>query len=493
MTWTTNFKQGVDVPPWHWLQQCPVTIQPGSSFCYDGNRYLYFAVQSGSATAGTASTSQLYAFDTWSNGWGLLATLTSGNQGMNCVYDANRNMVYITTGAALTSWQAYNPNATAVTVCATSCAARTVTTMAPILPAAASTGSGFALPSWGNMTSGGTLNGVWNDPQPAIAAAAGGSTTNVKTATNQFTPTMLGMQVSFTSGVNAGKKAVITAVGSGTSVTVAPALTGTPGAGDTFQIQLPVGTASSATASTLVDSTQTWTTNQYGNSDVVITSGTGSGQRRRIASNTATTLTLAGAVTGNSNTGNWSVTPDATSVYQIQPSGDFLYFASANGTATVWKLDLSQTTGAAWAGLTVAPAALSGGSNLLHLKGAGAFYLTTLRGSATATMYNYAIGPNTWSTPTTLFGVETFTTGSSYDYLEGHRKLFITKEAQSRCYTLDLTSGILYTGPSVPYAVPIASDGQDVIHVTTANGVEWLYSIKRGGSTFYRVPIEWGD
>jgi len=70
------------------------------------------------------------------------------------------------------------------------------------------------------------------------------------------------------------------------------------------------GTATSATSTTLVDSTQTWTTNQYENFIVYILSGTGAGQKRTIASNTATTLTVSTA---------WTVTPNTTSTYNIRP------------------------------------------------------------------------------------------------------------------------------------------------------------------------------
>src|SRR6185312_10462203 len=80
------------------------------------------------------------------------------------------------------------------------------------------------------------------------------------------------------------------------------------------------GTASSATGTTLVDNTKSFTTatityadgqTAIGLSgwDLQIVAGTGNGQRRKITSNTATTLTVP----------TWTVTPDATSQYQIIP------------------------------------------------------------------------------------------------------------------------------------------------------------------------------
>ena len=71
------------------------------------------------------------------------------------------------------------------------------------------------------------------------------------------------------------------------------------------------GTASSATSTTLVDSSKTWTVNAHSGRRLAIKTRAGSGQARGISSNTATTITLAGA--GNT----WAVTPDATSTYQI--------------------------------------------------------------------------------------------------------------------------------------------------------------------------------
>ncbi len=68
------------------------------------------------------------------------------------------------------------------------------------------------------------------------------------------------------------------------------------------------GTVTSATPTTLVDSTQTWTVNEFANLYVWIVAGTGAGQKVRILSNTSNTLTMATT---------WAVTPDATSEYSI--------------------------------------------------------------------------------------------------------------------------------------------------------------------------------
>jgi hypothetical protein len=69
-----------------------------------------------------------------------------------------------------------------------------------------------------------------------------------------------------------------------------------------------INTAVSATANTLYDSDVTWTVNQWAGREVSIVYGTGIGQTRTIASNTADTLTISS---------NWNITPDNTSRYVI--------------------------------------------------------------------------------------------------------------------------------------------------------------------------------
>src|SRR5262249_17221898 len=59
---------------------------------------------------------------------------------------------------------------------------------------------------------------------------------------------------------------------------------------------------------TLVNSNETWITDAFKGLYVVIIGGTGSGQERKIASNTATTLTV---------TSEWITTPDSSSQYTI--------------------------------------------------------------------------------------------------------------------------------------------------------------------------------
>jgi hypothetical protein len=68
-------------------------------------------------------------------------------------------------------------------------------------------------------------------------------------------------------------------------------------------------TVTNATATSLTDAAGGWLVNQWAGNRVVITAGTGAGQGRTIASNTANTLTITAA---------WVTIPDSTSFYEIR-------------------------------------------------------------------------------------------------------------------------------------------------------------------------------
>lgn len=68
------------------------------------------------------------------------------------------------------------------------------------------------------------------------------------------------------------------------------------------------GTATSGGATTLTNTGKAYTVNAFAGSYLKITGGTGSGQTRKIASNTATVITVTVA---------WGTNPDATSTYEV--------------------------------------------------------------------------------------------------------------------------------------------------------------------------------
>lgn len=82
----------------------------------------------------------------------------------------------------------------------------------------------------------------------------------------------------------------------------------------TFRTTTTSGTASAGAATTLTDSSQSWTVNTYANSCVTIYDGTGEGQIRTIESNTATVLTVRD---------DWATNPDSTSKYIIYDFSEY--------------------------------------------------------------------------------------------------------------------------------------------------------------------------
>ena len=77
--------------------------------------------------------------------------------------------------------------------------------------------------------------------------------------------------------------------------------------GGTNNVPVVLGTASSATTTTLVDTTKNWTTN-YAGWDLILVDGLGNGQIRTITSSTGSTLTIDRA---------WDVTPEIGAKYVI--------------------------------------------------------------------------------------------------------------------------------------------------------------------------------
>ncbi len=138
-------------------------------------------------------------------------------------------------------------------------------------------------------------------------------------STNQWA----GYWVFIYSGAAAGQ---IRQIASNTGTTLTWSSAGTaPDATSRYLISgFDAGIATSGAASTITDSTKAWTTNQWTNFVVRILHGTGRGQTRIIASNTATALTVQLP---------WTTNPDNTSVFAIQANPDTLYFVSGGNAA----------------------------------------------------------------------------------------------------------------------------------------------------------------
>lgn len=232
------------------------------------------------------------------------------------------------------------------------------------------------------------------------------------------------------------------------------------------------GTATAGAASTLTTN-KTMLLNQWANSQVRIISGTGIGQIRVIASNTAganSVLTVGTA---------WTVVPDATSAYRIEGNDDVFYLFG-NAAVAAYKYTISTN---AWVLLapTAARAAVPGAGMTADWidsvsdtswtdESYGNHYLTTVvrqngryiysfRGNAGNILDLYDIAANTW-----ISGVpygqqmETFTTGSCSVDLNGI--IYIQKDATGRIYRFDVANNVLepFVLNPVPQGAAVAGD-----------------------------------
>jgi len=175
----------------------------------------------------------------------------------------------------------------------------------------------------------------------ARGVATGGSTTTlvdgsrgvdvVAWKTNQWA----GYWVHIFSGTGAGQ---IRRIASNTGTTLTWTTVGTaPDITSRFMILgFDAGTATAGAATSITDSTKAWAVNRWSNYAVRILSGTGAGQVRAIASNTATVLTVIGA---------WATNPDSTSVYAIQGDPNKAYiFMGVNSGVLIHNIESNTPT-----------------------------------------------------------------------------------------------------------------------------------------------------
>lgn len=223
------------------------------------------------------------------------------------------------------------------------------------------------------------------------------------------------------------------------SITGAPASLGTDGklistpawVDDGFQ-SFATGTATAGTSTTISNSAKTWTTNQWTNYQIRISSGTGAGQIRTVSSNTGTQITVSAA---------WTTTPDATSVYSIEGNDDFVYYIG-NNASTMYRYSIS---GNSWS--TISPVSSRGGtpgagasahwvweatepewtdeSNMLNGR-----YIFSFRGNGAAGLDRYDIAANTWAVVDYAPTTEVFSAGTKYAYKGDF--LYIQKDATGR-------------------------------------------------------------
>lgn len=267
-----------------------------------------------------------------------------------------------------------------------------------------------------------------------------------------------------------------------------PAAWGTSGKMVTTYTRLDViasGTATSGSATTLVNSAKNWATNQWVNYQVRITAGTGCGQVRTITANDATSLTFASGAT-----------IDSTSEYAIEGNEDFLYLLGNNAT-TVYRYSIS---GNSWSTVATRPAASTTVmmAEWIGVTGNSAWadetniqdgrYIYSPRGQATVTLYRYDIPSNTWAT-ITHNSAETFTTGSSMTSYKNY--LFVIQNATGKIFQYDCI-GNNWTGYTTDtYTQSTAVEGDKIwLKLLDETGsVVWLYYALNTSTVLRRIMV----
>lgn len=265
-------------------------------------------------------------------------------------------------------------------------------------------------------------------------------------------------------------------------------LVSTPGASSNNGNGFDNGTATAGAASTLTCGTKTWPVNGWTNFQVRIISGTGAGQIRTIASNTATVLTTSAA---------WTINPDATSVFRIEGNDDFFYLLG-NNAVTMYRYSISGNTWTTLAPTAARAAAMAAGGTAEWIDGVPAAdwsdglygsnnqagtllkqngrYIYSFRGGAGNILDIYDIAANTWISAHPYGNqMETFTTGSCAVDMDGI--IYLQKDATGRLFRFDVAENALE-----PFAVNPVPQGAAVI-----GDKMMMQTFKEGGTTIRYV------
>ena len=257
-------------------------------------------------------------------------------------------------------------------------------------------------------------------------------------------------------------------------------------------LSFATGTASAGGASTLTNSAKNWSTNQWANSQVRIVSGTGAGQIRTIASNTATVLTTSAA---------WTTQPDATSVYNLEGNDDFIYYFG-NNSVIMYRYSISANTWTQLSPAVARAAAASTGMSANWVWGAtesdwtaentirNGKYIYSFRGGTGGSLDRYDISSNSWEAVTYSPATEGFTTGSKHTYNGNY--IFTQKDATNRWMRFDVTRNEQVGWNSMYYPQGAAVIGDtcfDVSYKDGATEIVYVYLAINTGTVLLRCML----
>lgn len=248
------------------------------------------------------------------------------------------------------------------------------------------------------------------------------------------------------------------------------------------------GTATSGTASTLVNTAKAWTTSQWVNYQIRITGGTGAGQVRTILGNQPNNITVSG----------WTTVPDATSTYVIEGNEDFLYLMG-NNAVTLYRYSISANT---WSTITPAVArasafATGGGANWIPNCSDSAWtnenaikngkYIYSFRGGGSGVLDVYDIVANSWSSLTYAPLADFYGAGSCYDYDDDY--ILIQKENTGRIFRYMIGENRLIPWSTLVYPNGTATVGDKMFTKTLTDGgttLKWVYTLGHSNTLLFR-------
>jgi hypothetical protein len=269
-------------------------------------------------------------------------------------------------------------------------------------------------------------------------------------------------------------------------------LVSTPSWIDTGYKQFATGTATSGSNTTLVNSGKAWAVNQWANFQIRIVGGTGAGQIRPIASNTATAITVSG----------WNTNPDSTSTYSIEGNDDSLYFAGS-AAVTLYRFSIVSN---AWTTLSPAVAravAPGAGMSMAWVHSATESDWTSesaiingrrfysFRGAASGALDYYDIPSNSWvSTIGPTPSTETFTTGTKWVYNGDY--LYFQKDATGRWFRYDVVRNMVDGWGTMTYTQGAAVLGDTAFDATYKDGateITYVYMILNTSNVLLRQMV----
>jgi hypothetical protein len=174
---------------------------------------------------------------------------------------------------------------------------------------------------------------LYNSPDTLYAAATG-STLNSGTATGSTLTTLVDTSKSWSANQWAGKVVEVTSGAASPQTREIVSNTNNTLTVITAWQEAATGTATSATTTTLTDNTRAWAANIWAGYQIELTSGTGAPQTRTVSSNTSNTITVSSAFSPAPAAGTAYLLrqlPNATSGYAIK---DAPYATHVSGNAT---------------------------------------------------------------------------------------------------------------------------------------------------------------